>query len=82
LDNFSFFFYDKNTILRAILKIFILMKKKHVIFYIHNLDFDGLLIIREISKYKKIKFDFLIDKMKIYYLKIIFADKILEFRCS
>jgi hypothetical protein len=49
---------------------------------VHNLDFDGFLILEEISKYKKFKIDFLIHKMKIYYIKIIFSAHVLEFRCS
>ena len=57
-------------------------KNNLITLYVHNLDFDGFLILEEISKIKKFKIDFLIHKMKIYYLKISFSKKIIEFRCS
>lgn len=81
-DNKTYWFYDKKTIIRSILKMFINSNKKKNIIYIHNLDYDGFLILEEVSLYNKLKIDFLIDKMKIYYLKIIFSNMSIEFRCS
>lgn len=77
----TFGFYNKKVILRSLFKIFTKINNL-VILYVHNLDFDGFLILEEVSKCTKFKIDFLIHKMKIYYLKIIFSKKIIEFRCS
>ena len=81
LDNKPYSFYDKNVIIRSILKILTITQKSCII-YVHNLDFDGFLVLEEVSKYTKLKIDFLIDKMKIYYLRILFSGRIIEFRCS
>lgn len=81
MNNKSYSFYDKSVIVRSILKIFVEIEKTCVI-YVHNLDFDGFLILEEVSKFKKIRIDFLVDKMKIYYLRLSAFNKLIEFRCS
>jgi hypothetical protein len=79
----TYSFYDKKVIVRSLLIAFEkINKSEHLIVYIHNLDFDGFLILEEVSKHKKFKLDFLVHKMKIYYLKISFSERIIEFRCS
>lgn len=81
LNNRFYEFYGKYPLLRSIYSLFININK-HEIIYIHNLDFDGFLIIEEISKNSHIKLDFFINKMKIYYIKLTYINKIIEFRCS
>jgi hypothetical protein len=50
-------------------------------FYIHNLNFDGLLIIEDVSL-NNIKYDMLTNKTNIYYIKIFYINKYIKFRCS
>ena len=80
INNTPYWYYDKNVIINSILKIFSISTNS--ILYVHNLDFDGFLILEEVSKYKKLKINFLVYKMKLYYLKIKFANRSIEFRCS
>jgi hypothetical protein len=49
--------------------------------YIHNLNFDGLLIINEISKLN-IQYKIMSNKTNIYYLDIIYLNTTIRFRCS
>jgi hypothetical protein len=45
-------------------------KETKEIIYVHNLTFDGLLIIESITKKKKIKFDAVLFRSSIYELEI------------
>jgi hypothetical protein len=81
-DKKYYSFYGKNVIMSSIIKLFLILKNNTDVIYIHNLNFDGFLILEEVSKIKKFKIDFLVHKMKIYYLKISFSHKTIEFRCS
>lgn len=74
--------YGYKVVIRSLLKIFSQISEKPCIIYVHNLDFDGFLILEEVSRYRKFSIEFLIDKMKIFYLKIGFGRKLIESRCS
>ncbi len=76
-----FSFYGDSCVINSLISIFKNIRGR-IIIYVHNLDFDGFLILEEVSKNSKFKLDFLIHKMKIYYLKVIFMSRIIEFRCS
>lgn len=79
----SKYFYGNKVVVRSILSIFLqISQSENIIIYVHNLDFDGFLILEEISRYRKIKIEFLIHKMKIYYLRLSFNKRQIEFRCS
>lgn len=85
-NNFKSFYYDNNEsdiILNSLEYIFSNTKKneKNMIF-IHNINYDGLLILNSITKYNIYKFNCLISDLNIYYLVIFYNDKIVEFRCS
>lgn len=70
----------KNLILES-LNIIVENKNFIIEFYIHNLNFDGILIINEISK-NNIKYSIMTNKTNIYYLEIYYLNKIIRFRCS
>lgn len=52
------------------------------VFYIHNLKFDGTLIIHELSNYTLFRVSALIEKREFYSIKINYNRKLIEFRCS
>ena len=52
------------------------------VFFIHNLKFDGTLIIDSLSKSTCFKFECLIENRNIYVITIFFNNKKLIFRCS
>jgi hypothetical protein len=49
--------------------------------YVHNLNFDGLIIINEISK-NNIVYNLMSNKTNIYYIEIFYLNKYIKFRCS
>lgn len=81
-NNYSFYFNNNDIILDSILFIFKNFKNKKEIFYIHNLKFDGTLIISSISKYNYIKINALIEEKQFYLISLEYENKIIEFRCS
>lgn len=80
------FYYDKkkDIILESIDKIFALKlnKKNKNIIYVHNLNFDGLLILNTLSKSTKYNFKSFIKDMSIYSITINFNNISIEFKCS
>lgn len=84
IDNkyyYNYYTYKKNIIRISIDFIFSLDHKKLII-YTHNINFDGLLIIDEISKYDDISIDSLIRNMNIYWVKLKKNNKEVLFKCS
>lgn len=57
------------------------LKFKEEIIYIHNLNFDGFLIIESLSD-KTIKFEVFSKNLNLYYIKIKYNDKTIYFKCS
>jgi len=82
--NKSFYFNNgDNLIMESIKYIFDQIKNNCVeIFYIHNLKFDGTLIIHNLSKYSLFKISALIEKKEFYSIRITYNEKSIEFRCS
>jgi len=56
-------------------------KRTRYILFVHNLDLDGLLILEFLTK-KEIKFEILLVKKNIYFLKFFYKNIYLELRCS
>jgi hypothetical protein len=61
-------------------KIFKTKFKKEII-YIHNLNFDGFLIIEALTL-NKIKFEIFCNNLNIYNITVKFNDKVIIFKCS
>jgi hypothetical protein len=79
---FEFRFNTSNLCEEFIDYIFNNMKKKKIIFYVHNINFDGILIIESLSFNNKYKLSGLLIKSNIYYLKIKKENLYIEIRCS
>lgn len=79
--HYSFYYDEKkpNVILDSI--NFIIENFEGCIIYVHNINFDGFLIIDEISK-TEIEIDCLIREMNIYRIVLKNKNKKFEFRCS
>lgn len=86
LNNKNFFlYYEKNEdiVLKSLFVIFDNISKKETIYiYVHKLDFDGMLLISSLSKQVGIKFSVLTRESNIYSIKLIYAQKKIEFKCS
>jgi hypothetical protein len=54
---------------------------KSVWFYIHNINFDGVLIIESLSYYK-IQYNIFAVNMNLYYIEIYYSGICVKFRCS
>jgi len=51
------------------------------IFYIHNINFDGMLIMDSVFK-NNLKFEWFVVDTNIYFIKIEYLNNFIEFRCS
>ena len=51
------------------------------IFYIHNINFDGMLIMDSVFK-NSLKFEWFVVDTNIYFIKISYLNNFIEFRCS
>jgi hypothetical protein len=80
---YYYYYYNdaENLIAYAIENIFNLIIKE-VALYIHNLDFDGLLIISYLSKTNKYNYKTFIRDMSFYKIEINFENKKIFFICS
>ncbi len=76
-------FYGRNCIIAALKYIYENIINNNIIIYIHNINFDGMIILDIISYYNNIYMvDILLYKYNIYYIKIIYKNKYITFRCS
>lgn len=55
--------------------------KKKTVFYVHNINFDGMLIMDSIFK-NNLKFEWFIVDTNIYFIKVEYLSNLIEFRCS
>jgi hypothetical protein len=80
----SFYFNNENNLIMECIKYIFdqITDDSLEIFYIHNLKFDGTLIIHNLSKYSLFKISALIEKKEFYSIKISYNKKSIEFRCS
>ena len=58
-----------------------LIKNNKIIFYIHNINFDGILIMDSVFK-NNLKFNWIIVGTNIYMISIEYLGNIIEFKCS
>lgn len=72
---------DFDIVVEAIDKIFDLITDK-IDFYIHNLDFDGIILVSYLSNYPKYKYECFTRDMSFYKLKISYLNKSINFICS
>jgi hypothetical protein len=77
----SLYISDEKNIIVTSIKNIAKITECQIDVYVHNLNFDGLLILNEISK-NKIKFSMTANKTNLYLLEIFFGQKIIRFRCS
>lgn len=76
-------YYNKNEniIFKAFEFIIEKSESNYIEIYVHNINFDGLIILNEISK-EKINFSIRFLKENIYFIEIFFLNKTIKFRCS
>lgn len=81
---YSYYYNESyNIILKSIESIFYIMKNENYFcFYIHEINFDGILILEALSSTKIYQIETFLKKMNIYSLIIIYKDKKIEFKCS
>lgn len=81
--NKTYSFWGEDCINKSFEQINDLIIHKNVIytFYIHNLNFDGFLILDYITK-NNIKFDVFLIKNNIFFIKIFYKSSTFEFKCS
>jgi len=77
----SFYYNFDNIILNCFNYIFERIEKTET-FYIHNLKFDGTLIIFELSKFNFFKIGAIIENSNFYLITIEKENKKIELRCS
>jgi hypothetical protein len=77
-------YYNKDTdiIIDSLNLIFSLNLNLKQTFYIHNLNFDGILILSSLSINNTYKFESFIRDNSIYSIKIYNNNNIIEFKCS
>ncbi len=81
-DNHYFYYkLDQNLVKNSLDDIFKKIKK-NIVFYVHYIQFDGLIILEYISNDKNYIVDILINDGSIYYLSIIKNNKKITFKCS
>jgi hypothetical protein len=76
-------FYYENTLNVVINSLNYIVRhfKKDVEIFVHNLNFDGFIIIDSITK-NNINFEIFSDKTNIYWIKINYCCYKILFRCS
>jgi hypothetical protein len=80
--NYSVYYDHKYDIIKESLDVIYNNVKKKIVFYIHNIQFDGFIILDAISKYKEYSTDVLIKNNSIYYVSIKKNKVEILFKCS
>jgi len=73
LENIFYYEYhneNEDLILLSLKKIFLKSDSMEIIIYVHNINFDGYLIIESLTKQKEFKFESLIRENSIYSISI------------
>lgn len=85
IDNKEYLFYynnsDSDFIFLFFSEIAIQSKIDKISIYVHNINFDGPLILDTLSK-KNIFFDWIIKDLNIYYISFKILDCFFEIKCS
>jgi hypothetical protein len=72
---------SENIIIKSLNDIYSKINSE-IIIYVHNLNFDGLIIINELSQNTDITINSLIIKMNIYSITLTKKNKKIIFKCS
>lgn len=79
---FSLYYEDGvDIIIKSINTIVNNSYRNEIEIYVHNINFDGMLLINSLSK-NYIKFEFKARNLNLYYIKFNYLNKKLIFRCS
>jgi hypothetical protein len=85
-EKYKFFYKnnpDENLIFKSIEFIFNnIVDPSKIIFYVHNLNFDGFILLEHLSHLTKFIVTSIIKENSIYAININFNEKNIEFRCS
>ena len=82
IDNTQYtLYYSDNIIVDSLNIIVNNIKQNTVEIFVHNLNFDGIVIIDYISK-KFITFTLVAEKTNIYSIRIAYCNKTIIFKCS
>lgn len=76
-----YFYYPEKLIINVLNSITNECKEKYIDIYVHNLNFDGVLIVDCLAQ-NFIKFDITAEKTNIYAIRITYCGKIISFKCS
>jgi len=79
---YSNYYNNENIILNAFKKIFNLCNNEIITIYVHNINFDGYLILEVLSKQNMMTFDVLIKNNSLYSITVIMDNKKLLIKCS
>lgn len=80
--NWDYLYYDeKFDIVIRFLNVLITLSKNDIEIYSHNINFDGFVLIEVLTK-KKIRFEWYIRDLNIYWIKIYFLNIEIKIRCS
>lgn len=80
--NFYIYSNEKNDIIyQSIKNIVFFTKKKKIIFYIHNLNFDGFLILESLFN-NNIIFKIIKKELNIYKISFLYMETEIIFKCS
>jgi len=79
---YSIYFKENKNIIEESFDLIFKNVNKKEYFYIHNIQFDGFIILDYISKIEKYKIDILIRNNSIYYISIKIKSKEIIFKCS
>lgn len=81
-DKIYTLYYDENNLCETAIKdIFIKMREKNITIFIHNIEFDGRIILENL-KLSYYKIDMIIKNRTIYSITIKNDDKKILFKCS
>lgn len=80
-DKIFEFYNTHNIIINVLNHIVNTLQNTKIEIYIHNLNFDGILIISNLSK-NFIKYELISNKTNIYAIKIIYCNIIITLKCS
>lgn len=77
-------YYEENSdiILKSIDLIFSLISRKICYYYVHNLNFDGILILNSLADQDKYTFGMFSRELNIYEIKVEYGEKTIIFKCS
>ncbi len=78
---FSLYYKEEKNIIVEFLNTIIKNSEKNITFFSHNINFDGYIILDSLIKFK-IKFEWYIRDLNLYWIKVYYAELVIEIRCS